>query len=78
MKAQCELQQRWSPVAETLGFFAVAQNIVLYHLFEMILVFRQTIPELRSLLLPDDLMYITAEPNLALTTARSFPLLTVA
>ena len=40
---QCELHQRWSNVFETLGSFSNNPAIVLYHFFEIFLVFWQHI-----------------------------------
>ena len=53
-----------SLVFEILGLLSASQKIILYHFFEMILVFWQGIVlEQHSLLLPDDLLSITTEHN---------------
>ena len=66
-------------VFETPRLFSASLTTVLYHFFEIILVFWECIVlEQYSLLSPDLLRYVTTEHDLVLTATRSCFLLTVA
>ena len=66
-------------VLETLELASITLENIPYLFFEILLFFWQRIIlELRSLLLPDDLMYATTEHGWALLATRSFVFLTVA